>query len=177
MLTYFYTLDYHDEDSFTAVAEPTSQNASGFVPDPTSKQNMANNGIASRGKCMNNIRVYTLAEKYNIQALKELAKAKFQKYITERDISHFADFIYAILVSSPETDSGLRDILVSRVTSVGSLEEILEEGVLSSAIRDDGSFGLRILREVIKKLFSELEKQKQDDEIGTVVWGAEPEIR
>lgn len=161
MLTYLYTLDYDDEDAFSAVVEATSHNTDGFVLDSASKPNAADNGMASRGKCINNIRVYTLAEKYNIRALKELAKAKFEKCIAERGIYQFADFIDAVLVSSPETDSGLRDILISRVTDPGALESILREGALSSAIRDDSSFGLGVLREVIRKLFSEWEKQKQ----------------
>ena len=161
MLTYLYTLDYDDGDAFSAVAEAISQHKDGLVPDPTSKPNVADDEIATHCKRMNNIRVYALAGKYNIQALKELAKAKFKNYMTSRKIPHFSAVINAILVSSPETDSGLRDILISRITSVGNLESILREGTLSSAIRDDSSFGLGVLREVIRKLLSELEKQKQ----------------
>ena len=161
MLIYLYTLDYDDGDASPAVAEAISQNTDGLVPDPTAKPDVADDEMATHCKRMNNIRVYALAGKYNIQALKELAKAKFKNGMTSRPISHFSEVINAILVSSPETDSGLRDVLISTATSVKNLESILKEGALSSAIRDDSSFGLGVLRAVIRKLFSELEKQKQ----------------
>lgn len=78
MLTYLYTLDYDDGDGPQAVALAASQNTESLVADSSSKPQAVDDATASHCKRMNNVRVYTLAEKYNIAALKELAKTKFE---------------------------------------------------------------------------------------------------
>ena len=151
MLTYLYTLDYDDGDACPAVAVATSQDTSSLVTDPVSKSHGEDDATVSHCKRMNNIRVYALAEKYNIPALKELAKTKFKNYKPASNPIHRSEVIEAILNSTPKTDTGLRNILISRATTASNLEEILNEGPLTSGIRDHGSFALEILRAVAKK--------------------------
>ena len=79
MLTHLYTLDYDDMDASQAVAVAASQNLDGHVVDLSSKSKVLNDAMTSYCKRMNNVRVYALAEKHNIPALKELAKTKFKK--------------------------------------------------------------------------------------------------
>ena len=71
MLTYLYTLDYDEGDHFPAVAMAVS------VEDPTSKPDVVDDTTVCHCKRMSNIRVYAIADKYDLPALKELAKPKF----------------------------------------------------------------------------------------------------
>ena len=156
MLTYLYTLDYDDGDAFPAVARDETPITDRPVPDSTPKPD---DETISHCKYMNNIRVYALADKYNIPALKELAKIKFKICMKARGITYtrFAEIIGSIFSSTHETDPGLRDIVISRAANISNPEKMLE-GPLASAIRDHGTFGLGLLREVVKRH----EKQKQD---------------
>ena len=142
MLTYLYTLDYDDGDGFPAVARNESRNTD-----------------VSHSKTMNNIHVYALADKYNIPGLKELAKIKFQTCMTRKvKITRFAEIIDSVFSSTPETDPGLRDIIISKAADTSTPTQILREGPLASVIRDHSTFGLGLLREVVK---NQQEKQRQ----------------
>ena len=160
MLTYLYTLDYDDGDAFLTVARDESPNTDSPVPDLTPKPDVNDDEMISHCKNMNDIRVYALAEKYNIPALKELAKTKFKTRIAagKIEMTRFTEIIDSIFDSTHETDPGLRDIVISRAANTSTPEQILGEGLLASAIRDHSTFGLGLLREVVMKQ----EKQKQD---------------
>lgn len=151
MLTYLYTLDYDEGDAFPAVATAVSQNTDSLVKDPTSKPDVVDDATVSHCKRMNNIRVYALAEKYNIPALKNLAKTKFEKHELSCDPTHYSEVIRAIFDTTPETDLGLRDIVIQRSAMAGALKCILKEDSLASVIRDHSSLGLGMLREVVKR--------------------------
>ena len=152
MLTYLYTLDYDDGDAPQAMAVALSRNTDGRVPD---------DATASDCKRMNNVRVYALAEKYNIPALKDLAKTKFIKGQGTHKCVHYREVITAIFESTPDTDSGLRNIAIRKCSNAMNVEKCLEEEVLAPVIRDHGSLGLGMLREVVMRHKSELETQKR----------------
>lgn len=155
MLTYLYTLDYDDGDAFPAEAVAASEKTEGLVEDLSSEPDVEDDEKVSHCKRMNNIHVYTLAEKYNIPALKGLAKDKFGNHKTAGNLTYYQEVINAVYDGTPETDSGLRDIVISRIAQVSTLDTISKEGPLVSALRDHSSFGLGLLREVIKKPSSE----------------------
>ena len=153
MLTYLYTLDYDDGDALQNEALAASQNANGLVA--------VDDAEMSDCERMNNIGLYALAEKYNISALKELAKTKFESCKVPDKASHSREVIGAIFDSTPDTDSGLRDIVISRAANASDLEGSLEEEALAPVIRDHPSFTLGMLKQVFKNHNSELEAQKQ----------------
>lgn len=158
MLTYLYTLDYDDEDPPQTVAVAASQNTDGHMTDAISKPEVTDDATTSHCKRMNNVRVYALADKYNIPALKELAKTKFQKSKISCNYSLYREIINAIFESTPDTDTGLRNIVILKCAK--DVEMSLKEEGVASMIRDHGSLGLGMLREVVKKHNSQLEKQK-----------------
>ena len=163
MLTYLYTLDYDDGDAFPAVARDESSNTDDPVPDSTSKPNVNDAEMISHGKYMNNIYVCALADKYNIPPLKELAKIKFQTSMARKVIvTRFAEIVDSIFSSTHETDPGLRDIVIKMAGDRSTPGQILREGPLASVIRNHSTFGLGLLREVVKNQISEQKKQKQD---------------
>lgn len=155
MLTYIYTRDYDDGDDNLATTTIAAQNTDGLITDP-----MEDAKISHR-KRMNNIRVYAIAEKYNIPELKELAKTKFQKNKKARTNTHLREVINAIFDSTPETDSGLRGIMVSRIARGGVLRAISKDGPLAPAIRDHSSLSMGLLREFVRKHSREQAKLKQ----------------
>ena len=80
-------------------------------PEPNEKV------TALQAKVMSNVHVYAKAEKYEIPALKELAKAKFRALLSsDQWICRYQDIIAAVFETTPETDSGLDYvILLSRI--------------------------------------------------------------
>ena len=161
MLTYLYTLNYDDGDAPQAMAVDVSQDTDGRAPNSNSKPEVVNDATASHCKYMNNVRVYALAEKYNIPALKELAKTKFRKGQVTHMCVHYREVISAIFESTPDTDSGLRNLAIRNCANAINVEKCLKEEVLAPVIRDHGSLGLGMLREVVTRHKTELEKQKK----------------
>ncbi len=99
---------------------------------------------------MNNVRVYAIAEKYNIPALKTLAMTKFQNCETTRNSTRNREVVNAIFSSTPDTDPGLRNIIIKMSAKASDVEENLKEEGLAPVIRDHGNFGLGMLREIVK---------------------------
>ena len=166
MLTYLYTLDYDDQDASEAVAVSESQNTDGHVTDSISKPEVVDDATIVHSKRMNNVLVYALAEKYNIPALKELAVTKFVGCEGPVDFaSRYQELVNTIFESTPDTDTGLRNIVILDCVNPQFIKKALEDEGLAPAIRDHGSLGLGMLREVVKKLEnlnSELEMKEQD---------------
>ena len=62
---------------------------------------------------LNHTRVYALAEKYDVPALKELARSKFEMAMAcFYDSPEFADAIEEVYCSTIDSDRGLRDIVL-----------------------------------------------------------------
>ena len=152
MLTYLYTLDYDDQDASEAVAMEESQNTDGHVTDSSLKPEVVEDATIVHCKRMNNVLVYALAEKYNIPGLKELATTKFVGCEGPVDFAQYQELVNAIFESTPDTDTGLRNDVILDCVNPPFIEKVQEEEGLASAIRDHGSLGLGMLREVIKKL-------------------------
>ena len=144
-----------------AVAIAVSQNTFGIVADPTSKLDVVDDAAGTHNKRIDNILVYALAEKYNIPALKELAKTKFNKYKSVGDSSQYWEAINVIFDYTSDTDPDLRDNCILGAASAGNVENLLNEAALALVIRIHGSLGLGMLRVGVKKHKPGLEKQKQ----------------
>lgn len=63
---------------------------------------------------IDHVKVYALAEKYNIAALKSLARNKFQSAVsTHWDTADFAAAIHVVYTTTIAEDTGLREIVIS----------------------------------------------------------------
>ena len=165
MLTYLYTLDYDDQGASEAVAMEESQNADGHVTDSTSKPEVVNDATIVHCKRMNNVLVYALAEKYNIPALKDLAATKFVGCEGPVDFAQYQELVNAIFESTPFTDTGLRNVVILDCVNPQFIEKVLDEEGLAPTIRDHGSLGLGMLREVVKKHNAKLENLNAELEL------------
>ncbi|KAI9862326.1 MAG: hypothetical protein M1813_004802 [Trichoglossum hirsutum] len=93
MISFIYTCDYDDE----VPLQPTLANNSMLVEKPA---------------LFSSIRVYAVAEKYDIKDLKELARSRFSTWASENwNHSEFSMMIQEVYDSTPDSDRGLRDIV------------------------------------------------------------------
>ena len=169
MFCYLYTLDYDDGDSELAapqqaatehhdpkskptqavglaLTQPSETQTSGEASDPGPDDK----ATALHDKVMSNVYVYAIAEKYEILALKELARAKFQTLscINEKIFSS-PTIIDTIFGTTPEMDWGLRSIVIEICAK--RVDAMLTDTVLYDKINEHGDLGLGILCKVIKK--------------------------
>lgn len=98
---------------------------------PTSQQRSASSGSDSdsdydsddeyetdESHLLTHTRVYALAEKFDIPALKDLARSKFEMAMAcFYDSPEFADAIIEVYCSTIDTDRGLRDIVLQAFRS------------------------------------------------------------
>ena len=103
MLDYLYTSDYN-EASKAATTQANGDSPSNHLLVDVDEYE----GLAYY------IRMYAIADKYDIKDLKTLAQSKFESSITGRwPIPLFPALVQEILVSTPSTDSGLRGLVTS----------------------------------------------------------------
>lgn len=154
MLKYLYVGDYDDGNpsSETPVADSAPENGAeqGDNQDIVSEPPSVDRAVATS---FNNITVYALAEKYDIQDLKDLAKEKFRG----RSASHlwrYSDLFDALEViysNTPSSDRGLRDIISKLCANTNDEEDLLEKPRFRELMSKDGSMALDVLVESRKK--------------------------
>jgi hypothetical protein len=92
--------------------------------------------------------VYALAEKYAIKALKILARQKFQKALENIDVdTRLFEVVEEIYSSTPDSDRGLRDIVVSKIYS--EIQHWLRQTEFRQALTETSSFCVDLLRETV----------------------------
>jgi speckle-type POZ protein len=110
-------------------------------------------GDGSRGwasPMLFNSRVYGIAEKYDIPALKFLAGEKVGKAVrTCWDMDDFTHVITDIYNSTPPTDRGLRDIVVEVAHS--HIDTLLEKEEFRCALEETPGFAADITRQMAEK--------------------------
>ena len=148
MLTYLYTLDYDDDGSLAS--------AKHYMVDQTEKATsqaltttLSAEELLRHAKMINNAVVYAIAQRYDINELKELAEKKFRILLWLAGPTYaFLDIIAAVFETSSIADPGLR-LVVARYCAHYSTQ-ILADDRLCSIIKDYGELGLDVLREVSK---------------------------
>lgn len=137
MLSYFYTLDYEDENDLTveelAIDKIATPSGTPFVteqPEVSSEaQPLLTHNIldvdnvdmseshrlkARHLSMLNNISVYAIADKYDIPTLKKLAEIKFRNLAYSLWPHHdFPAVVKSAYESTPDNDEGLRGVVAS----------------------------------------------------------------
>lgn len=116
MLLYFYTLDYDEQvSSFDNSKIRGSQTMggprTGVAPEEKNPTEVALED--TRVRMTNNARVYSMADKYIIPGLKELAKTKFKILASAGLILDHPSIINEVYDTTPSEDRGLRDIVTN----------------------------------------------------------------
>ena len=155
MLEFLYTSEY-DETSHITVKVDNGDNKSNNLPTEADEY--------ERLTC--HVRLYAMADKYDIQDLKSLAKSKFQSSISNRwPIPFFPALVQEILHSTPHNDRGLREIitpicaehvteLLSRETLVSYppdpsiVDDLQNEVTFNQTLSENGAFTSAVLTQV-----------------------------
>ena len=103
----------------------------------------AYNGVEEDAPLIVNAKVYTLGEKYQIEALRDMAKKKFEESL-ERDVLHesFLVAIGIIYSNTPLSHRGIRDLIVDEVNYQKSHMKLQPKFL--QLIREHGDFAVDI---------------------------------
>jgi hypothetical protein len=97
-----------------------------------------------------NVKVYGIADKYEIWALQLLAEKKFAKAVrTCWDMDDFAHVVSEIYSSTPSTDRGLRDIVVDIAHE--NIEALLEKDDFLGVLEGTAGFAADVTQLLAQK--------------------------
>lgn len=103
------------------------------------------------------VRVYGIAEKYGVSALKVRAKEKFEAVVKKWwHLDDFSHSVVEIYRSTPSTDRGLRDIAVS--VACEHISELLKNSSFNDALEEIADFAADITQ-----LLANSAKKEQSD--------------
>lgn len=92
--------------------------------------------------------VYALAEKYAIKALMIVSRDKFQKALEQVDVStRLFEVVDEIYTSTPDSDRGLRDVVVSKAYS--EIQYWLRQTECHQALVGTSSFCVDLLKKTV----------------------------
>jgi hypothetical protein len=168
MISFLYTFDYKDEacrdhESTKINSEYDSGDEAGEIQDmvePIEDQappeatdsvleNEASNGQDYQPTIFSAVRVYAIADKYDIQGLKRLAKQRFCEWAaTNWACEDFPAIAREVFESTPSSDRGLRDFILGIVTDHADV--FIKNDDFLSLVEDVGELRLGIFRQLLK---------------------------
>ena len=106
--------------------------------------------------------VYSLADKYDIKGLKVLARFNFRRVdcCTAWQCEDFLNIVRAVLNTTPDNDSGLRD-MVSCICA-RHIDEVLADETWNDFLADNGALGLSIFKVARQYSIAEAQDLKGD---------------
>lgn len=108
-----------------------------------------------------NALVYSIADKYEIEDLKALAKVKFETFaFAAWNCKDFPAIVAQVFDTTPESDLGLRDVV--SLICAKHIDEILTSEVWSDLLTDNGAIGLSILKSARQRSVEEVQKAKDE---------------
>ena len=160
MFQYLYMLDYPGGDAPTVPAEPVAVNR--YLPphlrsetsESTDEGTAPVQPVASAAphdlRMMSNVHVYSIAEKYDIPELKELAKDKFLVLASSKwphdDFVMVADAVFS---TTHDGDMGLRQIVLDICEE--HFEEILKDKTSRAGFLDNSAIATVVLDAAVRK--------------------------
>lgn len=144
MLTYLYTLDY-DDGIVARASDDKLEHVNEIEGTMASQASMTLTLMAEAvSRMMADVLVYSIADKYNISELKELAISKFENLSEGTNIEHrFTTVADAVYTTTPGTDSGLRELVTQQCEA--NITEIAESEALFRMFQNHGNLGQEVL--------------------------------
>lgn len=133
MMIYLYTLDYDDHRS-SSLAKPAEAKVTAY--DPAS--------------LLVNAKVYIIAEKYEIEALKKLACTKYGEVLPNTwNTSIFSESASHLYENTVETDRMLRDVIVQGASD--NVKNLLDRGEFVEMLKSHGDIATEIMHKVVTR--------------------------
>ena len=108
-----------------------------------------------------NAKVYIIADKYDVQALKKWAATKYKEVLPKSwNNSAFTESARIIYDNTPETDWMLRDVIVQGVSE--NVNRLLDRGEFVDLLKSHGTFAADVLRKVVSNFESPTETQEKE---------------
>ena len=173
MLTYFYALDYDDDDGKSgSVAYNTGDGVESACSEAKDK-------YPNYTRLMNNVAVYAIAHKYEVTELKELARVKFSELLFKGCLSGDpVAVVNAVFETTSFSDTGLRNVAIGFCTS--QIDNIVDDDSLNGVLKDHGELGLGVIRQLLARLSDasqDLDKVSKDISIPNRDYSAESEYQ
>jgi len=179
MIDFFYKLDYDDhratptipkvDSSFTPLAKVAPEATSSFgdkakmIPDDQDQivdedQPEGANPVPLQI----NAQMYIIADKYEIQALKDLAVTKYKQVSSETwNSSAFTESALLVYNNTVETDRMLRDVIVEEASK--NVKTLLDCGEFVKLLKGQSDLAVEVLRKVVSNHDSPTELDIVDD--------------
>ena len=145
MITFFYTGNYDPGNPDVTVPDTKPSVGTGNY-DPEDPDVTVTDTKPSIGPIlMANTLVYSIADKYDIENLKALAKSKFETLAPAAwACEEFPTIVATVFDSTPDTDLGLRGV-VSQICAA-RIDELLASETWTELIANDGAIGVAVFK-------------------------------
>ncbi|KAK7924970.1 hypothetical protein LTR80_011961, partial [Exophiala xenobiotica] len=156
MVSYMYTFDYKDEiDQNPDPDDPSLEEVEEAVEIISAKSDTISNHDQDQPALFSSVRVYAIADKYDIPPLKELARQRFGNWAKTNWLHEdFCNVAREVFDSTPANDRGLRDVVIQIVAL--HVNDLTEKPEFRNLIEEIGDLGLGILRQVLKQNSAEV---------------------
>jgi len=152
MLSYMYTFDYDDGDS---IAQKVEEESSSYEHAAAHVESLAS--TTDDPELFSSVRMYAIAEKYGITALKDLARGRFAIWIKENWASdNFPAMVEEVFASTPVEDMGLRYLAVE--IAAKNMAKLNLNDSWQMVISQNGQLGGMLLNEMTTKQLVDREK-------------------
>jgi hypothetical protein len=160
MISYVYTFDYRDPDE--EHRQPESDSCNPPSCDETSNGHQDISGHKEDQPALlgttSSVRVYAIADKYDIPPLKELAEINFDTWGRENWArKEFSDIVKEIFECTPKSDRGLRDIATQIVALHADV--LIQKDEFRQLIGDLGSGTVCLLLEEKAEVKEDMEEE------------------
>jgi hypothetical protein len=138
MIDFLYRLDYDDH-----------RLDYGFqFQDSTENDEIAVVDALNAASLLVNAKVYIIAEKYDIQSLKEWAATKYNEVLPATwNSTSFIESARLIFENTPESDRILRDIIIRKTGEDAKV--LFHRGEFNALLKSHGDFAIEVLRDVV----------------------------
>lgn len=110
---------------------------------------------------MTNVKVYIIADVYNLPALKDWAVKKYEAALkTEWDTASFCQSIDYLWENTLETDAKLRDVILQFVES--DITVLINRADFKDLIKSNGEVAMSIITYLVKKHWKRAEKKDEN---------------
>jgi hypothetical protein len=185
MVRFLYTAGYNDQRSAgKGNLDPKAENPVAVMPDPAKEgnfvdasQNVATEVSANDGSEYNphslvtNVQMYIIADKYEIEALKKLASAKYEEVVRMCwNTFEFSESARLIHENTVESDRTIKDVIEKAASD--NINALLDRGEFTALLNGNGELATRILKRVTAS-----KESANVSEAESLSWGASPYSR